>query len=204
MVNCSNDNNLCQQLYPELYPQQSAAQQAVTPDYDPDTYPGTVLRWGASGTDVANMQTRLNRLSGTYTAINRQTVDGKFGQNMYSAVIRMQRQFGLTPDGAIGPLTWQRIVQVENALAAGSYTAVAPPYPGYVTGRGSAGDNVRLIQSYMSAIPGMPATAVDGVFGRGTEALVRAFQTRYALKVDGLVGRETWNAMVRAFNEVNR
>ncbi len=201
MGNCNNECINRPALCPEpCDPLATTAQPAITPDYDPDAYPGTVLRWGASGTDVANMQARLNNLAGTYTAINRQTVDGKFGQNMFHAVVRFQRQFGLNPDGAVGPATWQRIVQVDNDITGGSATPVAVAYPGYVIGRGSAGDNVRLIQSYMSAVPGMPATAVDGVFGSGTDRLVRAFQTKYGLKVDGLVGRATWEAMVREFN----
>jgi peptidoglycan hydrolase-like protein with peptidoglycan-binding domain len=165
-----------------------------------DTYPGTALRWGSSGVHVVNMQTRLNRLAQVYTAINTQTVDGKFGQNMYNAVLRFQKQHGLNPDGVIGRQTWDRIVAVDNAQTGGGYTNVTTPYPGYVISRGASGDNVRFIQSYLSAIPGLPATAIDGKFGQNTEYLVRTFQTRYRLQVDGRVGPQTWAAMVQAFN----
>ena len=170
---------------------------------NPDTYPATALRWGSSGTDVINMQMRLNRLSSVYTAINRQTVDGKFGQNMYNAVVRFQRQHGLSPDGVIGRQTWNRIVSVDNAQTAGDYTAVSTPYPGYVLTRGAGGDYVRFIQSYMSAVPGLTPVTIDGSFGTRTEQLVRAFQTRYNLKVDGKVGPATWAAMIRVFNSIH-
>lgn len=170
---------------------------------NPDTYPGTALRWGSSGANVINMQTRLNRLAGVYTAINTQTVDGKFGQNMYNAVIRFQRQHGLTADGVIGPLTWNRIVTVDNTQTGGGFTNVTTAYPGYVISRGASGDNVRFIQSYLSAIPGLFAVNIDGIFGQNTEYLVRTFQTRYRLAVDGRVGPQTWAAMIQAFNAAN-
>lgn len=170
---------------------------------NPDTYPGTALRWGSSGANVTNMQTRLNRLAGVYTAINSQTVDGKFGQNMYNAVVRFQRQHGLTADGVIGPQTWNRIVAVDNTQTGGGFTNVTTAYPGYVISRGASGDNVRFIQSYLSAIPGLFAVKIDGIFGQNTEYLVRTFQTRYRLAVDGRVGPQTWAAMIQAFNAAN-
>ena len=99
---------------------------------NPDTYPGTALRWGSSGVHVVNMQTRLNRLATVYTAINTQTGDGKFGHNMYNAVLRFQKQHGLAADGIIGRQTWERIVAIDNAQTGGGYTNVTTPYPGYV------------------------------------------------------------------------
>lgn len=170
---------------------------------DPDRYPGTALRWGSSGSDVSNMQERLNHIAETYTAINTQTVDGKFGQNMYQSVIRFQLQLGLTADGVIGPATWERIVEVDRIVRSGGFTTVTTPYPGYVLGLGSTGNDVRFIQSYMSAVPGMTPVKIDGIFGSGTQALVRAFQNQVQLKADGLVGRLTWAAMIHAFNSLH-
>jgi peptidoglycan hydrolase-like protein with peptidoglycan-binding domain len=38
---------------------------------------------------------------------------------------------------------------------------------------------------------------VDGIFGPKTEAAVRAFQQNENLGVDGIVGRQTWAALLR-------
>jgi len=40
------------------------------------------------------------------------------------------------------------------------------------------------------------SVAVDGIFGSGTDAAVRAFQHQKNLSVDGIVGPQTWSALV--------
>ncbi|MFH8516972.1 peptidoglycan-binding protein [Streptomyces gelaticus] len=38
--------------------------------------------------------------------------------------------------------------------------------------------------------------SADGVFGRDTTRAVTAFQTEHRLAVDGIVGPDTWSALV--------
>lgn len=58
------------------------------------------LRLGMSGTDVMEIQAMLHKIG-----INPGSVDGIFGPQMRLAVIQFQQNFGLTPDGVIGPNT---------------------------------------------------------------------------------------------------
>ena len=170
-----------------------------------DEYPGYVLRPGASGTAVRNMQLKLNSVNPVYTAINYQTVDGRYGNNMTNAVRRFQGQFGLTTDGVIGPATWSKIVSVSQGVSAQNNTNVTSAYPGSVLNTGSQGDSVRFIQSYLNAVnkytsAGWPTLAVDGIYGQMTKQVVRNFQTKYRLTADGIVGRETWALIIKQFN----
>jgi len=184
---------------------------AILSDYEnlapvnPDIYPGVPLRPGDSGAAVMNMQTRLNNVSPVYKAINYQSADGKYGNNMTNAVRRFQGQFGLAADGIIGPQTWNKIVAVSKGVSDKNNTAVTSSYPGYVLNIGSQGDSVRFIQSYLNAVnnytgAGWPKLAVDGIYGNMTKQVVRNFQTKYNLKADGIVGQNTWAFIIRRFN----
>ncbi|MBR4635772.1 MAG: peptidoglycan-binding protein, partial [Clostridia bacterium] len=55
--------------------------------------------------------------------------------------------------------------------------------------RGSRGNEVVQVQTLL----GIDA---DGIFGRKTEAAVKAFQAANGLKVDGIVGKNTWAALL--------
>src|SRR3954451_18662790 len=66
------------------------------------------------------------------------------------------------------------------------------PWP--VVRQGDDGHPVRTLQ-YLLRARGEGVT-VDGVFGPRTEAAVRAFQTAHHLTVDGVVGANTWRALV--------
>ena len=165
-----------------------------------DTYPGIPLRSGSRSQDVRHMQTRLNEIARIYTAINAQTVDGAYGDNMTNAVRRFQAQFGLSVDGTIGQNTWNKIVSVYEAITAGSPTAVVTPYPGDVLRVGSTGDSVRFVQSYLNGVQGTPHLTVDGIFGQATSRSVAAFQALSGLTPDGIVGTATWRALINAFN----
>ena len=45
---------------------------------------------------------------------------------------------------------------------------------------------------------------VDLIFGASTENAVRAFQTLYGIAPTGIVDRETWNALLDAYNAILR
>ena len=172
--------------------------------YADPAYPGTPLKNGSSGSSVSLMQRYLNNLGNVYTGINKLSVDGKFGNNTKSAVIRFQKQFSLNPDGIIGRLTWNAIVAVHNDYMAGTPTDVTTRYNGLLT-TNSTGDHVRFLQSYLNTIQKAnnypwPTLAVDGIFGRNTALAVAGFQTIANLPVDSKVGQNTWNALIPAFN----
>ncbi|MBR5540011.1 MAG: peptidoglycan-binding protein [Clostridia bacterium] len=83
-------------------------------------YPGTPLTNGSQGEYVVFLQTYLNRIAETYPAIPIVIVDGVFGDATEAAVIAFQREFGLSPNGLVGPITWDRIAGLYEDLTVGS------------------------------------------------------------------------------------
>ena len=95
---------------------------------------------------------------------------------------------------------------IETVLNA-PIRGITASYPGTPLRRGSSGPNVVVIQTSINRIaqnyPAIPKIAVvDGIYGPKTEASVRAFQRIFGLSADGIVGRETWYALVRLYTAV--
>ena len=63
------------------------------------------LAKGSRGFDVLELQWRLNRFRYMITA------DGVFGANTENAVKEFQRSRGLTADGIVGPMTWEKLYE---------------------------------------------------------------------------------------------
>lgn len=71
--------------------------------------PSSVLRLGSSGQDVITLQYLLNVTAEFNSAIPAPTQDGNFGRETQQSVMAFQRAAGLSPDGIVGPLTWQSL-----------------------------------------------------------------------------------------------
>lgn len=178
------------------------------------SYPGRPLQQGSTGPFVVVIQTSLNRISQNYPAIPKiPTVDGIFGPRTEAAVRKFQEVFDLTPDGIVGPATWYALVRLYTAVTRLSelrsegqqFYAVNWAYPETLR-RGDSGTSVRQLQYMLSIlsefISAIPPVAIDGIFGEATENAVRAFQRRYDLSPDGIVGRETWNELYDQFSGI--
>jgi peptidoglycan hydrolase-like protein with peptidoglycan-binding domain len=83
---------------------------------------------------------------------------------------------------------------VHAAVAAVTLPRATQDLPWPVVRRGSSGQPVRSLQ-YLLRARGR-TVSVDGAFGAGTEASVRAFQRSRGLFVDGVVGPATWSALL--------
>ncbi|MGW0016943.1 peptidoglycan-binding protein [Rhodococcus sp. NPDC003382] len=74
--------------------------------------------------------------------------------------------------------------------------APAPTVSRPTISRGSTGDHVRYLQTLLNrAYPLYSRLVVDGDFGPATESVVREFQRRAGLAVDGVVGPATWRRL---------
>lgn len=71
------------------------------------------------------------------------------------------------------------------------------PYakPAVTVKRGNVGSGVKWVQWHLKQTVS-PSLAVDGVFGSGTMAAVKTFQSKYSLAADGIVGPATQAKML--------
>ena len=60
--------------------------------------------------------------------------------------------------------------------------------------KGSSGAAVTTLQMALNAL-GFQCGLADGIFGKKTLAAVKGFQKKFGLKVDGIVGKQTWGAI---------
>ncbi|MCQ2354095.1 MAG: peptidoglycan-binding protein [Clostridia bacterium] len=171
-----------------------------------------VLSRGSTGIGVENLQYYINYLSDYYPTIPRVSQDGIFGADTENAVIEMQRTFGLVPDGVVGELTWQRMYNaylgIVSTIPLEYLEGSSVPYPGVPLRIGSEGEDVSLIQRYLSRISrtytAIPSVSVTGYYGNQTQSSVRAFQEYFGLSTpNGTVNAVTWDAISNIFDDVS-
>ncbi len=78
--------------------------------------PSTVLRQGSRGPDVITLQYLLDVISEYYPGIPDIAQDGIFGSQTRQAVIAFQQEQQLSPDGIVGPLTWNALYEVYHGI----------------------------------------------------------------------------------------
>ncbi|MBR6810080.1 MAG: peptidoglycan-binding protein, partial [Clostridia bacterium] len=146
-----------------------------------------VLKLGSQGDQVREVQRLLKNLK-FYDGL----ADGDFGPGTEAAVKAFQTQYKLTADGVVGSSTFTKLY---NATA--TKKPEITPTPQGSLKLESTGDDVREVQRRLKSL-GFYAGSVDGDFGAGTEAAVKAFQKQYGLTADGKVGQQTMNALRNA------
>lgn len=175
----------------------------------PSSPPSEVLRLGSSGDTVSLLQYILSYIGLFYNTLLPIEVDGSFGSATQEAVVEFQRQFDLSPDGIVGKNTWDKLYSVYDGII----ETVIPQtpeqsYPGFQLSLGDTGEAVKLIQQYLGEIskqyPIIPSVNADGVFGTRTEIAVRAFQRRFGIDDDGIVGPLTWTRIIEVYNFLQR
>jgi peptidoglycan hydrolase-like protein with peptidoglycan-binding domain len=138
---------------------------------------GPTLRAGSTGPDVL----RLQRLLVEIKSLTFDRIDGTFSAATETAVKDFQQGNGLTADGVVGTQTWAKLP--------------TDPHTARLS-EGATGIAVSALQKGLKAYAAENAAAdpgpVDGVFGRRTEAAVRAYQSDRGVTADGIVGDRNW------------
>lgn len=152
------------------------------------------LRQGSKRIEVELLQWTLNDY-GLKTE-----VDGIFGAETDRNVRQYQQEKGLVVDGIVGMYTWVAIYaehqqpsdDTELPARLKNVLAIAPEHQ-YTLRQGSNRIEVELLQWTLNDY-GLK-TSVDGIFGPETNRNVRQYQADKGLKVDGVVGVNTWTVL---------
>ncbi len=168
------------------------------------------LSLGDTGVYVKVVQYYLAVIAQNLDTVPVIAIDGIFGPRTEAAVKAFQKDYGLPETGVIDERTWNDMYNVYRGIVESTpeyYTGVpVAPYPGFVLSIGMRGNEVRLLQEYLSKLsevyPEIPQIAVDGVFGPATRSAVMAAQQLFGLPVTGIVFALTWDAITSAYQDV--
>ncbi|MBS0018395.1 MAG: peptidoglycan-binding protein [Arthrospira sp. SH-MAG29] len=171
--------------------------------------PSSILLLGSRGADVIALQQRLKQL-GYYTGM----IDGVFDESTRVAVVRFQRDNGITQTGQVGPTTQFHLARATTqrpiipVVPAGPASVVRPVVTNpntYIT-IGNAGEDVRRIQRRLREL-GFYNGPINGFFDGQTQNAVIQFQQAYNITNTGIVGPTTetylFNVTRRSFGHIN-
>ena len=121
------------------------------------------------------------------------TINTVFDSSTVAAVKAFQSDMGLSPDGIVGTNTYSALVNAHRFSLQSRVLSI-----------GCSGDDVAELQRRLnrfrqyggSQYSTIPSVAVDGAFGLGTRSAVITFQQISGLTADGIVGANTYNALL--------
>ncbi|MEH1918317.1 peptidoglycan-binding protein [Nostoc sp.] len=148
---------------------------------------------GSNGSEVSSSQRCLKKL-GYFNG----PVTGKFASLTQNAVIKFQQANRISADGVVGISTQralQRACQSRSSSRniGGASQAPVGQYP--TLSQGKTGAAVTRLQQRLRQL-GYFNTNPSGNFGRITKDAVIAFQRSYRITANGIVNRQTWNALM--------
>ena len=159
---------------------------------------------------MRTLQYFIDAISVYYDTVSSITVDGSYGPATEEAVKNVQRTFGLPVTGIADATTWEALYRAYLGIVETiplRYTeGVTAPFPGRILRIGSDGEDVRLLQEYLNYIgetfPEIPQVNPTGYFGDRTEEAVLAFQRRFGLAENGIVGATVWEAITSLYQDL--
>lgn len=151
-------------------------------------YAATILKYGMRSPEVRHLQQNLNK-AGYFVTAN---PTDYFGPATKNAVMRLQKDYNLVPDGIYGPLTEKALMDKLNAISkATTQTSNTSLQTQSTVTRtlkyGMQGNDVKELQNALAKL-GYFNTTPTGYFGSITRDAVIKFQKANNLTPDGIVG----------------
>lgn len=177
-------------------------------------YPGYVIYVGSAGSNVRYIQNILRVISNIFVPLGPISVDGVFGRSTQNKIKTFQSLFGLSSDGSVGKITWDKLNRIYSAVLAGCFAPARldasalttlspvdslPPLPlfrGSPICVGAFGESVlefkRLFQSKTGISLGDSA-----LFGLKSAAILRKFQLDHSLEPTAILDEATFSYLYK-------
>ena len=178
------------------------------------SYPGFPFRLGSAGNYVRQLKVQLNRISNNYPAIPKIEEENIFfTTDMEESVKAFQEIFDLPVTGTVDKATWYEVKYLYNAvkkvanLASEGISIEEVEFPyGETLQIGDTGPYIRPLNYLLNFLSyfdtNIPKLNLSGEeFTEDTKEMVIAFQTSNNIEARGIVGKNTWNALVTDYNQ---
>ena len=178
------------------------------------SYPGFPFRLGSAGNYVRQLKVQLNRISNNYPAIPKIEEENIFfTTDMEESVKAFQEIFDLPVTGTVDKATWYEVKYLYNAvkkvadLASEGISIEEVQFPyGETLQLGETGPYIRPLNYLLNFLSyfnqDIPKLNLSGEeFTENTKEMVIAFQTSNNIEADGIVDKNTWNALVTDYNQ---
>ena len=178
------------------------------------SYPGFPFRLGSAGNYVRQLKVQLNRISNNYPAIPKIEEENIFfTTDMEESVKAFQEIFDLPVTGTVDKATWYEVKYLYNAvkkvadLASEGISIEEVEFPyGETLQLGDTGPYIRPLNYLLNFLSyfdtDIPKLNLSGEeFTEDTKEMVIAFQTSNNIEANGIVDKNTWNALLTAYNQ---
>ena len=178
------------------------------------SYPGFPFRLGSAGNYVRQLKVQLNRISNSYPAIPKIEEENIFfTTDMEESVKAFQEIFDLPVTGTVDKATWYEVKYLYNAvkkvadLASEGISIEEVQFPyGETLQIGDTGPYIRPLNYLLNFLSyfdtDIPKLNLSGEeFTEDTKEVVIAFQTSNNIEADGIVDKNTWNALLTSYNQ---
>ena len=178
------------------------------------SYPGFPFRLGSAGNYVRQLKVQLNRISNNYPAIPKIEEENIFfTTDMEESVKAFQEIFDLPVTGTVDKATWYEVKYLYNAvkkvadLASEGISIEEVQFPyGETLQIGDTGPYIRPLNYLLNFLSyfdtDIPKLNLSGEeFTEDTKEMVIAFQTSNNIEADGIVDKNTWNALLTSYNQ---
>ena len=178
------------------------------------SYPGFPFRLGSAGNYVRQLKVQLNRISNSYPAIPKiEDENIFFTTDMEESVKAFQEIFDLPVTGTVDKATWYEVKYLYNAvkkvadLASEGISIEEVEFPyGETLQIGDTGPYIRPLNYLLNFLSyfdtDIPKLNLSGEeFTEDTKEVVIAFQTSNNIEADGIVDKNTWNALLTSYNQ---